>query len=1008
MLDSFANPLLCPTLIGRQGPVQALQYAVDQTRHRGGTLMLLAGEAGIGKSRLIGETRSYATRQGFLVLEGQCFPTDSAIPYAPFVDLGRQYLAGQPFEELDPTVQPLLRNLVRWLPDIAPHLSPGAAPAAEPAYVRRQVNNALGALFTAQAQHCPVFVIIEDLHWADDASLDVLVHLARTCRSHEFLLACTYRSDEPQPDLTWLAQLDRERLIHELTVTPLDKAEVEAMIRAVLGQQHGIPQALTDRIYALSEGNPFFVEELLTTFSTVSEKSIAKHQSDQQHAQANATPRSVRAAVQQRSALLSSAAREILTLAAVAGRRIDFALLQALTGEDEPNVLAIIKELIAARLLVEEAPDRFAFRHALIREAVYQDLLARERRLRHRRIAEALEQHIAASHDPAIADLAYHFTAAEAWPQALDYGRRAAVYAQARYAPRAAVDHASRALGAASHLNMAPTRDLYRLRGQANATLGDFEQAQADFEQALQLAQGDGIAAQCEALLDLGKLWAARDYRQAGRYIQAALELARILADPHRLAHSLNQVGNWHVNIEQPIQALRYHHEALTIFEQLDDLTGMTETHDLLGMAHYLGGDLLTGTQHYEQSVVGFRALDQRQGLASSLATMTLRGGAYQTSTMVAAIDLATAAHTGQQALTIAQQIDWRAGEAYALIFLSFCLGGQGRYQEALQAAQEGLAIAEAIDHHQWTTAAHCALSAIFLDVLAAPEACRHGEEALALAQSIGSSHWISCAAGYLASAYVVLGEYTRAETTLNIVCQPTTPAQTLGQRLAWCAYVELAIARGNATQALLGIDRLAASTANCAPDVLHRVPRLAQLQGMVLGLQSAAGQTTNLEAAEQLLRKALQTAEQQCARPMAWRLLVALGNLYHQQARFSECDQACAAARSIIEELASDLQDARRRDVFLRRAVALLPPTQRRARRRVTSRSVGGLTARECEVAIEIARGKTNQEIAAALVVSERTVESHVSNILAKLNATSRQQIAAWATAHQLCNNDA
>src|SRR5581483_7321229 len=198
-------------------------------------------------------------------------------------------------------------------------------------------------------------------------------------------------------------------------------------------------------------------------------------------------PRTVQDAVQRRVEPLGAAARRLLVLAAVAGRRFDFALLQALTGQEERALLPALRELIAAQLVVEESPDRFAFRHALTRQAVYAELLGRERRALHREVGETLERLYGADLEPQLSDLAAHFAEAGDWEKAEVYGRRAGERALALFAPRAATEHFSRALEAARRRGAEPAAALYRGRGRAHDTLGDFEQARADFERALAL-----------------------------------------------------------------------------------------------------------------------------------------------------------------------------------------------------------------------------------------------------------------------------------------------------------------------------------------------------------------------------------------------------------------------------------------------------------------------------------------------------------------------------------------
>jgi tetratricopeptide (TPR) repeat protein len=565
------------------------------------------------------------------------------------------------------------------------------------------------------------------------------------------------------------------------------------------------------------------------------------------------------------------------------------------------------------------------------------------------------------------------------WIKAVEYCVRAGERAQALYTPRAVIEHLTRALHAASELAanslaMTPPIEIHRLRGGAYELLGDFDRARSDYEIANQMARTVGER-QLEwvILLDLGKLWASRDYAKAGAYFQEGLILAHTLDNPSILAYSLNRIGNWHLNIDQPREARQRHAEALRIFEALNDRTGIAETLDLLGMASYLGGDLISGTEYYKGAIALFRELDDRQGLASSLATLTMRGSAYQTNTMIAASrDLVEAASEGEEALNIARDIGWRAGEAYALIFLGFCIGAYGEYKRALELERAALAISEETDHRQWMTATLCALGALHLDLLALEEAQEYLQLALALAHQIGSSHWIHCTTGYLASTYVAQHKFKIAEAALNAVLTPSMILETLGQRLAWCANAELALARNEPHLALQIIEALITSATPPEPRIGQVIPRLWRMRGEALVALAVSESEADyrLIEAEALFQAALHTASTQEARPQVWRLYAALGNLYHRLDRLREAEQAYIDARSGIEVLAAELQDQSLRKKFLRRAFTILPPTQRHSKRRIRQHAPGGLTLREFDVAIQIALGKTNQEIASELIV--------------------------------------
>jgi tetratricopeptide (TPR) repeat protein len=281
-----------------------------------------------------------------------------------------------------------------------------------------------------------------------------------------------------------------------------------------------------------------------------------------------------------------------------------------------------------------------------------------------------------------LADLASHFYEAGVFEKALEYAQRAGEKAQRLYAPRAAIEQLTWALSAAHHLSTPPPAKVYRARGQAYETLGEFEQARRDYEQALEVAHSahDGVA-EWQSVIDLGFLWAGRDYQQTGVYFRRAIELARAQASPNLFAHSLNRLGNWHANVEQLREAMQYHQEALTIFKEAHDQQGVAETLDLLGVTSWLSGDLLQSAAYYRQAVELFREMDNRQALVSSLATLLLCGGAYQTATLVSvATSVTEVRREGESALSLAREIDQRSGEAYTCCGMALCLGSRGEY----------------------------------------------------------------------------------------------------------------------------------------------------------------------------------------------------------------------------------------------------------------------------------------------------------------------------------------
>ena len=520
---------ICPTTIGRAIELAALQAFLG----RPSGLLLLSGEAGIGKSRLVREARSLAYELGIRVLEGRCFEADSALPFAPALDILRSLIDCLGAAEVIRLAGSDAPQLARLLPELSQELTGIGAQSIDGEMAKRRLLNAFARLLTEIADEQPLLVIVEDIHWPDASSLDLLLHLARRSSQDQLYILLTYRGDEVHPDLAhFLATIDRERLGNEMCLDRFDACRVASMLQTIFGIESPVPADLLQSIFSLTDGNPFFIEEVLTVLGT-DRRFVTKDdgwtREDLRHPR---IPRSIYDAVQQRLKALDSQAREVLVLAAVAGRRFEFDLFCELSGLDETDLLDLMKMLIAARLVVEEPGDRFAFRHALTREAIYSGLLDRERRRLHRRLAEAIERLSAAAPDTRLDELAVHYFAARSWAQVLDTSLRAGLRAADLHAPRAAVEQLSRAVVAAHALGLPPQLEIHQGRGRAYETLGEFEHAIADYELALSLAR-EAADRQWEwqILLDLSLLWASRDYLQSGRFATLALEAAQEIGE---------------------------------------------------------------------------------------------------------------------------------------------------------------------------------------------------------------------------------------------------------------------------------------------------------------------------------------------------------------------------------------------------------------------------------------------------------------------------------------------
>ncbi|MCL7455076.1 MAG: tetratricopeptide repeat protein, partial [Anaerolineae bacterium] len=792
-------------------------------------------------------------------------------------------------------------------------------------------------VLTTLAEEQPLLLILDDLQWVDTASAGLLFHLGRSISRSRILLVGIYRpadvalgrGGERHPLSRVLGEF--KRYLGDVWID-LDRAVAVEGRRFVDGlldlEPNDLDEHFRQALFERTEGHPLFTVELL------------RHMRERNDLVLDARgrwvaapgldwaglPARVEGVIRERLGRLPEALRDLLTVASVEGEEFTAEVLAQVEAQDVRDVVGRLSEELERQHRLVHAQDLrhvgrqrlsiYRFWHSLFQAYLYADLTEAERVYLHQDVGTVLETLYGELAGQIALQLARHFEAAGLAEKAVAYRYQAGEQALALYAPYEAVRHLSRALEVARSAALDPPPGVYRARGEAYEVLGDFEQARADFETALDAARGAGDPAlEWRVLIDLGELWAARDYQRTGEYYRQALERARALDDPTASARALNRVGNWHVNAGQPHQALQYHQEALAIFQKLADQHGMAETHDLLGMAYGLGGDMLQSAVHYSEAVDLFQTLDDRFGLVSSLSS-TLGGWDYLTLTL-ASTDPGPSACTRdvEQALALARQIGHRGAEAYALFSTAFCLGPQGEYTLALERAQAGLALAEEIGHHQWRAAAHCALGAIYLDLLAWPLARRHLGQALDLAREVGSLFWTYSVSGLLALTCIEQGALDEAQGVLDTVLNPALPMETIGQRLVWLARATLAQAAGDPELALEIAGRLIDSAANLEPG--QAIPRLWRLRAEAL----AALQ--HLPEAEEDLQAALQAATGADIRPQVWRIHRSLDRLYQASGQAEAAARELRAAQDLVAELARPLPEGTLRAEFMERAMA-------------------------------------------------------------------------------------
>jgi class 3 adenylate cyclase len=408
----LANPLdrlAGGAFVGREREEKDLRSGFQDALSGRGRLLLLAGEPGIGKTRAAEELATYARLRNAQVLWGRCYEGEGAPAFWPWVQIIRSYV-----HERDPTA--LLSTMGVGAADIAQVVSevrerlPGLPPplALEPEQARFRLFNSVTTFLKNAATRQPLVLILDDLHWADKPSLLLLQFLAREMADARLLVVGTYRDVElrrQHPLSQTLADLAREQLSQRVHLAGLSEVDLARFIEITVGSKP--PTALVTAVYKESEGNPFFVTEIVRLLAT---DGRLEHP-EEVKSWSVIIPQGVREVIGKRLDHLSDDCNGVLTTAAVIGREFGLDVLVQVSDLSEDRLVELLEEAVAARVITEVTATnaRYLFSHALIRETLYDELTLTRRVRLHRRIANVLEGLYAAKPEPHLAELAYHF-----------------------------------------------------------------------------------------------------------------------------------------------------------------------------------------------------------------------------------------------------------------------------------------------------------------------------------------------------------------------------------------------------------------------------------------------------------------------------------------------------------------------------------------------------------------------------------------------------------------------
>jgi DNA-binding CsgD family transcriptional regulator/tetratricopeptide (TPR) repeat protein len=1011
-------------LVGRDGELTRLLGLLDDASDGRPSHALISGDAGVGKTRLVAELATRAADRGFLVLSGRCAELGDSIPYLPLADALREGTT-TPGAATEPLAAALAARPVlgRLLPDRDVVAQPGGEVSG---MAQQQLFGAVLGLLSELADGHPVLLILEDLHWADRSTRDLITFLSRVLHRERVAVVATYRTDDlhrRHPLRPVVAELLRLPSVASIELGPLGYADMADHLNALAGAQ--LEPAALHRMVARAEGNPYYAEELLAAVAPARSGGLVGGLSDgasgggpgagsaaRAAPGGDVLPSGLAALLLARVEQLPADAQQVLRAAAVGGRRVDDDIVRAASGLDGPEYEDAIRDCVAQQLLVPGGADGYVFRHALIREALYTDLLPGERTRLHARFAELLADPARLAAVPgSAAELAHHCLASHDIAGAFAASVRAGQESERLAAPAEAHRHYDAALALWERV-----AEPERLAGQDRDHLAF-------------------CSANCAA--------------SSGEIARAVQQLRRIRgflredSDPVLASRVHERLAYYLLELDAPADAETAARAAVQLLP--DDPPRPQRARALATHAQTLmhAGDEAAAADRAQQARVAARAADAPWIEADALVTLGML--AERQGEPAAALDLFTQAWKEAQPLSMLG-VELRAAFQVARAQLEsgdLAASAETAHQGQGHAAAAGLGLAPygldlqylhylahyadgCWDHAQEladgfgvrvTTMAEARLSAmaLFLDVargspkvaerrawlepfwpgdsfgayiargLLAEHALWRGDIAGALAEVAAALAELDCEGGYGPPAIRVAAVGLAARGELARRARAAGDDDTAAAEVAAAAVLIDAAREGAAfprrPKFVLGVDGrgwLARAEAEWA-----------RVQGR-----------NDPEAWQGVVDEFTPAYSYETARSR-WRLAEALA----EAGQRAEAEREWSLALGVAEQLdaaplASALHDLGRRARLSRPAGPSGASAAGNGPGGGPGDVLAGLTSRETEVLRLLVAGRSNREIAAALFIAPKTASVHVSNILAKLGAASRGEAAAIAAA--------
>ncbi len=575
-------------LVGRRTELKELRDLWRRVQKGNGHLALISGEPGVGKTRLAHELIVYAQLEGAVLLRGGCYEFEATTPYLPFVEAIRQWVRAQDAVEMRLRLGGTASELAKLAPEIEAKLGPlPPNPPLPPSEERLRLFDHLARFFQSLAAERGLIVFLDDLQWADHGTLALLHYLLRHLRSERFLVLGAYREaelDRRHPLSAAIDDWNRERLATRVRLGRLSLEETAGLLSTLFGQE-SVTADFAAAIHRETEGNPFFVEEVIKSLIELGQIYRERGEWQRKEVADLAIPQSIKATISRRLGRLGSACMETLQTAAALGKSFSFADLAAVEAEGEEAVLDALDEASAAQLISAESGERFVFTHDKIREVLYTELNPIRRRRLHQRIGQAIETLYAATPDQHVQDLAHHFIHAGELERGLPHALAAAAQAERVFAHEEALSFYELARESAESLKRTEERSLIHERmGDVHLWSGATLSAADQFATAMSLAATPARRAALEC--KIGSSYARTGDARGLAHLEAALQELDPATQIAERAVATAMVGRYHHYRAKHSLAIEFFERARELAEPLGHVETLTEIYAYLAGAY--------------------------------------------------------------------------------------------------------------------------------------------------------------------------------------------------------------------------------------------------------------------------------------------------------------------------------------------------------------------------------------------------------------------------------------